>query len=85
MLLILLVTDTQMCINHLYNLKIKANKHKQIKSGDLIKDLVVSDWLTVIRQQSNRKDNKAEDLKKKKKIHRKRKRSLVFLCTEEER
>lgn len=72
MLLILLVTDTQMCINHLYNLKIKANKHKQIKSGDLIKDLVVSDWLTVIRQQSNRKDNKAEDLKKKKNTQEKK-------------
>lgn len=42
----------------------KKNKHKQIKSRDLIKDLVVVDWLTVIRQQNKRKDSKTEDKKK---------------------
>lgn len=44
--------------------KAKKNKHKQIKSRDLIKDLVVVDWLTVIRQQNKRKDSKTEDKKK---------------------
>lgn len=61
--------------------KAKKNKHKQIKSRDLIKDLVVVDWLTVIRQQNKRKDSKTED-KKKKLLYRKRKWSLVFSCTQ---
>lgn len=30
-------------------------KRKQIKSRDLIKDLVVFDWLTVLRQQNESK------------------------------
>ena len=57
-------------------------KHKQIKSGDLIKDLVVYDWLAgsnkaAKEEKKGRRVKQIQDLKNS--LYRKGKWSLVFL------